>query len=76
MSTATFLRLYESAHRNQANRYVHHAAHLVALFGIIVLWRRPVLGLLLIAWGFFLSWTGHLVFERNTPAFFEQAEVA
>jgi hypothetical protein len=72
VNTAAFLSYYEQAHRNRANRYVHHVAHFVAFVGLLFLWR-PVLGLPLIACGFVVSWTGHFMFERNTPAFFEAA---
>ena len=47
-------------------------AHVVALVGLLCLWR-PVLGLALIACGFAMSWAGHFLFEHNTPAFFEPA---
>ena len=72
---AAFLAYYEAAHRNLANRYVHHVAHLVAFVGILFLWR-PWLGIALIACGFLISWSGHYAFERNTPAFFDPASRA
>jgi hypothetical protein len=75
VNTAAFLSYYEQAHRNRANRYVHHVAHFVAFVGLLFLWR-PVLGLPLIACGFIISWAGHFIFERNTPAFFDAAPVA
>jgi hypothetical protein len=43
MNMAAFLSYYERAHRNRANRFVHHVAHFVALVGLLLLWR-PVLG--------------------------------
>jgi hypothetical protein len=67
---AAFLPFYEAAHRNVANRYVHHVAHLIATIGVLLLWR-PLLGISLIAVGFVLSWAGHYFLEKNTPAFFE-----
>jgi hypothetical protein len=67
---AGFLTYYEAAHRSVANRYVHHVAHSLAVVGVLLLWR-PLLGLALIASAFGLSWAGHYVFERNTPAFFD-----
>ena len=67
---ASFLPFYEAAHRNVANRYVHHVAHFIATIGILLLWR-PLLGIALIAVGFVLSWAGHYFLGRNTPAFFE-----
>jgi hypothetical protein len=72
MNSAFFLAYYERAHRDPANRYVHHLAHVVALAGLLLLWR-PLLGLSLVAAGFLISWAGHYAFERNTPAFFESA---
>lgn len=74
MSFAAFLRYYEQAHQNRANRYIHHMAHALAFVGVLLLWR-PLVGLPLVASGFLLSWTGHYAFERNTPAFFEAAPV-
>jgi len=67
-----FLAYYERAHRNVANRYVHHMAHAMAGLGILLL-CRPWLGVSLIAAGFVLSWAGHYTLERNTPAFFDPA---
>jgi hypothetical protein len=67
---AGLLAYYEGAHRNVANRYVHHAAHSLAVVGVLFLWR-PLLGLALIACAFGLSWAGHYILERNTPAFFD-----
>lgn len=70
MNLAEFLAYYEAAHRNAANRYVHHVAHSVATVGVLFLWR-PLVGLSLIAMGFVLSWAGHYLLEKNTPAFFD-----
>lgn len=74
-SLAEFLAYYEAAHRSVANRYVHHVAHTLATAGVLFLWR-PVWAVLLIAAAFVLSWGGHFLFERNTPAFFDAAEQA
>jgi hypothetical protein len=41
---------------------------------LIVLFIRPVAGLVMLAIGLPLSWFGHYVFERNTPAFFDQTD--
>jgi hypothetical protein len=71
---ADFLSYYEAAHRSPANRYVHHLAHSLAAVGILLLWR-PLVGLPLIAASFALSWAGHYLLERNTPAFFEAPAV-
>jgi len=68
-----FLVFYETVHKNSANRYVHHVAHLVAVIGILLFWR-PMLFLVLIVASFALSWLGHYCFERNTPAFFDKSE--
>jgi len=70
---AQFLDYYEAAHRNANNRYIHHLAHMLGVVGILMLWR-PLFGLLIIAASFGLSWTGHYLFERNTPAFFAAAD--
>jgi hypothetical protein len=69
-----FLAYYEAAHKSAANRYVHHVAHLLAAIGILLLWR-PFVGIPLIAISFPLSWAGHYLLERNTPAFFEAPAV-
>ena len=66
----SFLAYYEQAHQNAANRYVHHLAHSVAVVGVALLWR-PFLGIALVASSFILSWGGHYILERNTPAFFD-----
>jgi hypothetical protein len=73
-SSGGFLVFYESAHRNPANRYIHHIAHTVAVIGIIGIFWRPLFGGGLIAIAFLLSWMGHFAFERNTPAFFDPAD--
>jgi len=67
---AAFLSYYEAAHRNSANRYVHHVAHALSVVGLLMLWR-PVWGVCLIAGAFGLSWAGHFFLERNIPAFFD-----
>lgn len=72
MSLAAFLRYYEQAHQNRANRAMHHLAHAVGAVGVLLLWR-PLLGLPLVVGAFLLSWAGHFAFERNTPAFFDPA---
>ena len=71
----SFLAYYEQAHQNRVNRCVHHLAHAVAFAGLLLLWR-PLLGLPLVAAGFIISWSGHYLFERNTPAFFDAAPQA
>jgi len=71
-SLTNFLAYYEAAHKSPANRYVHHFAHTLAVVGVLLLWR-PLLGIALIASAFVLSWLGHYLLERNTPAFFDAA---
>ncbi|SDP39297.1 DUF962 domain-containing protein [Afipia sp. GAS231] len=73
-SGSGFLNFYESAHRDSANRRIHHVAHTIAAIGIISLFWRPLIGGGLIVIAFLLSWIGHLVFEKNTPAFFDPAD--
>jgi|SRR5262245_329722 len=65
-----FLAYYEAAHKRPANRYIHHFAHTLAVAGVLLFWR-PLLGVALVAAAFLLSWAGHYLFERNTPAFFD-----
>lgn len=75
MSNLTeFLAYYEAAHQSPANRYVHHLAHLLAVIGVLLLWR-PLVGLPLLAASFPISWAGHYFLERNTPAFFDAPAV-
>jgi hypothetical protein len=69
-----FLAFYESAHRDSTNRRIHHVAHAIAAIGIISLFWRPLIGGGLVVLAFTLSWIGHFVFERNTPAFFDPAD--
>jgi hypothetical protein len=69
-----FLAYYEAAHQSAPNRYVHHLSHLIAAIGILLLWR-PLIGIPLIALSFPLSWAGHYLLERNTPAFLEAPAV-
>jgi uncharacterized membrane protein YdjX (TVP38/TMEM64 family) len=66
-----FFEYYEAAHQNSVNCYLHHFAHSLAVVGVIMLAFEPFIGLALIAAAFCLSWTGHYLFEQNTPAFFE-----
>jgi hypothetical protein len=66
------LAYYEAAHRSAANRYVHHFAHAFAVVGILLIWK-PLIGFPLIAASFCLSWAGHFILERNSPAFFDPA---
>lgn len=55
-----FFTYYDRAHRNPLNRYIHHTAHTLAVVGaLLILLTLP------------MSWAGHYVFERNTPALFD-----
>lgn len=65
------LKFYEDQHRNVANRWVHHLAHLVAVLGIIGVFVQPLIGIAMILLALPLSWLGHFAFERNVPAFFD-----
>ena len=72
LGSKEFYSYYEAAHQNLMNRYVHHLAHSLAVVGIVMLaFKPPLTGLVLIALAFCLSWAGHYLFEKNTPAFFE-----
>lgn len=70
-----FFEYYEAAHQNSVNRYVHHFAHSLAFIGAIVLAFEPAICLALVAAAFCFSWTGHYLFEKNVPAFFETEEL-
>lgn len=69
-----FFDYYESAHRNYMNRSVHHIAHILGVYGGVMLMTSPLKGTMIIAASLPLSWAGHWVFERNSPAFFDQPE--
>jgi hypothetical protein len=73
-SDGGFLTFYEAAHRNSANRCIHHVGHAIAVIGIVSIFWHPLIGGGLIAMAFLLSWIGHYVFEKNTPAFFDPAD--
>jgi uncharacterized membrane protein YGL010W len=68
------LMFYEGQHRDWRNRWLHHAAHLLAIVGALVCLVRPVLGVALIAVALPVSWLGHAIFEHNTPAFFDTTD--
>lgn len=65
------LTFYEAAHQNSLNRYIHHIAHIIAFLGILALPLRPIATIASVVLAFILSWSGHYLFERNKPAFFE-----
>jgi len=73
-SLDAFLAYYDDAHRDPRNRAIHHLAHSFAVIGTMLLLVHPLLALLLYASGLPLSWSGHYLFERNTPAFFDAPE--
>lgn len=68
------LAFYESEHRNPANRVVHHLAHVFAVAGFVVIFVAPIAGIAMLAAALPMSWAGHFLFERNTPAFFDKTE--
>lgn len=69
--STVFFEYYEAAHQNPVNRVVHHFAHCLAIAAVIMLAFKPLISLAMITAAFCLSWTGHYLFEKNTPAFFE-----
>ena len=70
-SLGRFLAYYEAAHQQRTNRAVHHVAHAIGFSGLVSLPFNRLSSGALIALAFALSWTGHYLFERNTPAFFD-----
>ena len=66
-----FLAYYDKAHRDPLNRWTHHAAHTLGVIGVLGLFYKPLLGMILALSAFPVSWAGHYLFEKNTPAFFE-----
>ena len=73
-SLDAFIAYYDAAHRNSMNRAIHHLSHAMAVVGVVLLLPRPLVGVLLLASALPVSWAGHHVFERNTPAFFDAPE--
>lgn len=71
---AEMLKFYEEQHQNPANRVVHHVAHTMAILGALFIFVNLKLGLVMIACALPLSWLGHLMFERNVPAFFDTTD--
>jgi hypothetical protein len=71
-SLDTFMDYYDDAHRDPRNRAIHHLAHAFAVIGAVLLLFRPLVGVLFLASALPLSWSGHYLFERNTPAFFDE----
>jgi uncharacterized membrane protein YGL010W len=65
---------YEAQHRDWRNRLIHHGSHLLAVCGVVVSFMHPVVGVAMIAAGLPISWAGHALFERNTPAFFDNTD--
>jgi hypothetical protein len=66
-SLAGFLSYCEAAHKSVANRYIHHVAHSVAVVASSFCGAHSSAS----RWSQALSWLGHYLFERNTPAFFD-----
>lgn len=71
MAVDDWLAYYDRAHQNRINRWLHHVAHAVGVVGLVVLFYKLWVGMVLVAAAFPVSWAGHRLFERNTPAFFE-----
>jgi hypothetical protein len=70
-----FLVTYDAAHRHPANRWVHHLTHVGVVAGALaIVAGRPLAGALPILVAFPLNWSAHLLFDRNTPAFFAVRE--
>lgn len=71
-SFAEFYPYYLMEHSRRGTRIVHFTALAVGLgLGIVALVRQDwvfVAAALLVGYGG--SWTGHLIFEKNRPAFF------
>jgi hypothetical protein len=63
---------YVRAHTNKTNRQLHFIGLTLgaACAGSAVLFRKPLLLLAAPVFGYGLSWVGHFVFEKNTPASF------
>ena len=65
-----FLAAYEAAHRDPVNRWVHHATHVgAAVGGLLLVAGHPGWATLLILSALPTNWASHLLFERNAPAF-------
>jgi hypothetical protein len=76
MSVSRFgplLDYYEREHRNPANRLIHHLAHAMAVCGFLLIPFHPLTAVLAIIAALPLSWLGHILFERNRPAFFDRS---
>ncbi|HEV8525818.1 MAG TPA: DUF962 domain-containing protein [Terriglobales bacterium] len=59
---------YDRAHTHPVNRALHAIAIPVGLSSLIVVWFRPLIGVLLVPAAFAIAWLGHLI-EGNKPAF-------
>jgi hypothetical protein len=72
-SFAEFWPHYVRAHSNKTNRQLHFLGITLAVACAAggVFTRRPLLVLAAPIVGYGLSWVGHYVFEKNTPATFE-----
>jgi uncharacterized membrane protein YGL010W len=68
------LLFYEAQHRDWRNRLIHHASHLLAVCGAIIVFMHPLFGLALMAAALPMSWLGHSLFEQNIPAFFDHTD--
>ena len=61
---------YDHAHNHPVNRALHMIAIPVGFASLVVVWFRPVIGILLIPAAYLLAWIGHWI-EGNRPATFE-----
>jgi hypothetical protein len=66
-----FFTAYDAAHQDPVNRFIHHATHLGAGAGVLMLGAHPLFGAALLLGAFPANWAGHAIFEGNTPAFHE-----
>ena len=75
VSWQEFFTAYEAAHQNPVNRWVHHATHVGAALGVLLLvGGHPGWAALLILGSLPTNWVSHLAFEGNQPAFFAPAD--
>jgi len=71
VSWREFFPAYEAAHQDPVNRWVHHATHVGAVLGVLLLaGGHPAWGAALVLGALPVNWASHGIFERNRPAFF------
>jgi hypothetical protein len=59
---------YDESHKHPVNRALHAIAIPLGFSSVLVMRKRPWLGLAMIPSAFALAWLGHLI-EGNKPAF-------